>query len=149
MLETRPRPMAMDLSQWTVYCSILAFFFFFFLGGGGGVSMKYWLYTLPSKRLVCTVAIIIKFTFRFRSMIVLRCERGWKNGCEIVFTSYAPFLRVSSVVKFLTAYTRCSLHPTVFYLGYALDPGSLSLLVFVRCPQLLQNRRYSGNTIDH
>ena len=58
--------------------------------------------------------------------------------------------RGSSVVKFLTTYTRCSLCPTVFYLGYALGPESLSLLVFVRCPQLLQEREiYSGNTIDH
>ena len=98
-----------------------------------------------------TVAVIIKFTFRFRSTIALRCERGWKKRCEIVFTfaSCTPFLQVSSVVKFLTAYTRCSLRPTVFYLGYALGPGSLSLLVFVRCPQLLQNGKYSGNTIDH
>ena len=101
-----------------------------------------------------TVAVIIKFTFRFRSTIVLRSFYGVsavEKRCEIVFTlaSRAPFLRVSSVVKFLTAYTRCSLRPTVFYLGYALSPGSLSLLVFVRSPELLQNGRYSGNTIDH
>jgi len=51
--------------------------------------------------------------------------------------------------KILTAYTRCSLRTMVFYLDYILGLGSLSLLVFVRCPQLLQNWRYSGNTIDH
>ena len=37
----------------------------------------------------------------------------------------------------------------VFYLGYVLGPGSLFLLVFVWCPQLLQNRRYSVNTSNH
>ena len=50
--------------------------------------------------------------------------------------------------KTFNAYSGCSLCPTLFYLGYVLDPGSLSLLFFVRCPQLSQNRRYSGNAID-
>jgi len=35
----------------------------------------------------------------------------------------------------------------VFYLGYALGPGSLSLLVFVRCPQLLQNGRIEATRL--
>ena len=39
--------------------------------------------------------------------------------------------------------------PTLLYLGYALGPGSLSLPVFVWCPQLLQNWRYNGSAIDH
>jgi len=62
--------------------------------------------------------------------------------CEIV---------VLSVVKFLNAYTSCSLCSTVLYQGYAFGPGSLSLstLVFVWCPQLLQNQRYSSNMINH
>jgi len=90
-----------------------------------------------------TVAVNKKFTFRFRSTIVLRSfyDRStvWvrlKKWCEIVFTlvSCAPFLQISSVVIFLSAYTKCSLRPTVFYLGYALGPESLSLLVFVWCP---------------
>ena len=74
-----------------------------------------------------------------------------KKRCEIVvmLASGALFLQVLSVLKFLTAYNRCSLCPTVFYLGYILGLGSLSLLVFVWYPQLLQNQRYSGNTIDH
>jgi len=74
-----------------------------------------------------------------------------KKLCEIIvmLASCAPFLQVLSVVKFLTAYNRCSLRPRVFQLDYNLGLGSLSLLVFVRCPQLLQNQRYSGNTIGH
>jgi len=43
----------------------------------------------------------------------------------------------------------CSLRPMVFYICYVLGPGSLSLLVFVQCPQLLQNQRYNSNTIDY
>ena len=39
---------------------------------------------------------------------------------------------------------RCSTVPEL-----SLGPGSLSLLVFVWCPQLLQNWRYSGSAIDH
>ena len=37
----------------------------------------------------------------------------------------------------------------LLYLGYVLGPGSLSLLVCVWCPQLLQNWRYSDSVIDH
>ena len=62
-----------------------------------------------------TVGDNTKFTFCFCSTIILQCEK-W---CKFVVTlaSRAPFLQVSSVVKFLTAYTRCNLCPTVFYLG--------------------------------
>ena len=50
--------------------------------------------------------------------------------------------------KFLNAYSGCILSPMLLHLCYALGPGSLSLLVFVWCPQLLQNWRYSGRVID-
>jgi len=56
---------------------------------------------------------------------------------------------VSTVVNFLNAYSRCIVRPMLLYLGYVLGPGSPSLLVFVWCPQLLQNWRYSGIVIDH
>ena len=81
--------------------------------------------------------VIKKFTFRFHSTIILQCECGWKNSVKSflrTLASCAPLLLVSSVEKFLTTYTRCSLRPTVFYLGYVLGPGSLSLLVIVQCP---------------
>jgi len=40
-----------------------------------------------------TVAVIIKFTFRFRSTIVLRCERSWKTvwNCFYVSVSCTVF----------------------------------------------------------
>ena len=77
-------------------------------------------------------------------------RNGSENGVKLLLCQrlYAPFLRYTSVVKTFNAYSGCSLCPTLFYLGYVLGPGSLSLLVFVRCPQLSQNRRYSGNAID-
>jgi len=79
-----------------------------------------------------------KFMFCFHSMIVLWCEGSGKKQCEIVVT-LAP--NVLSVVKFLNAYTctRCSLLPRHFTWVVFLGPGSLSLLVFVECPQLLHD----------
>ena len=35
----------------------------------------------------------------------------------------------------------------IFYLDYVLGLGSHSLVGFAQCPQLLQNQRYSSNTI--
>ena len=77
-------------------------------------------------------------------------RNGSENGVKLLLRQrlYALFLRYTSVVKTFNAYSGCSLCPTLFYLAYVLGPRSLSLLVFVRCPQLSQNRRYSGNAID-
>ena len=77
-------------------------------------------------------------------------RNGSENGVKLLLRQrlYAPFLRYTSVVKTFNPYSGCSLCPTLFYLGYVLGPGSLSMVVFVRCPQLSQNRRYSGNAID-
>ena len=85
-----------------------------------------------------------------RSVYKQRSFYGSENGVKLLLRQrlYAPFLRYTSVVKTFNAYSGCSLCPTLFYLGYLLGPGSLSLLVFVRGPQLSQNRRYSGNAID-
>jgi len=52
-------------------------------------------------------------------------------------------------VNFLNAYGRCIVCPTLLYLGYVFRPWISPLLVFVWCPQLLQNWRYSGSAIDH
>ena len=89
-----------------------------------------------------------EFTFQFCFTIVLWCvSMVEKNGVKsVMFACRTPFLRVSSVVKVLTAYTRCSLFPTMFYLGYALGPQSLSVLVFVWCPLILQNGSYIAAT---
>ena len=76
---------------------------------------------------------------------------AWLNKM-VWYRCYVSVLRTMFMgfkCSFLTAYTRCSLRPTVFYLDYVLGLRSFSLLVFVWCPQLLQNRRYSSNTIDH
>ena len=53
--------------------------------------------------------------------------------------------------KISNAYSGCSLHTALFYLGYVVGPTcrSPSLLVFACCPQLLQNWRYSDNATDH
>ena len=56
---------------------------------------------------------------------------------------------VSNVVKVLNVYSECSLYPTLLCLGYVSGPESLSLLIFVWCPQLLQNWRYSDSVINH
>ena len=95
----------------------------------------------------------IKFTFCNRTTIVQRSSYGTKTVQKTVLNYYtSAFMRTVFTVrkrnKTFNAYSGCSLCPTLFYLGYVLDPGSLSLLVFVRCPQLSQNRRYSGNAID-
>ena len=74
-------------------------------------------------------------------------EKRLRKWCEIIAMS--TFIHtVFTVYKCSKTYSGRSLCPALFYLGYVLGPGSLSLLVFVRCPQLLQNRRCSGNAID-
>ena len=100
-----------------------------------------------------TVGVKIKFTFRNRRTIVQRSFYGAKTVQKTVLNYY--YVSVYRIVftvrkrdKTFNAYSGCSLCPTLFYLGYVLDPGSLSLVVFVRRLQLLQNRRYSGNAID-
>ena len=92
-----------------------------------------------------------KFPFHFCSTVVLQCEctsnYSVKSSLHLRLACHFYSFKRSKIFECL--YSRSSLHPTLLYMGYVLGPGSLSLLVCVWCPQLLQNWRYSGSVINH
>ena len=88
-----------------------------------------------------------KFPFHFCSTVVLQCECTSNYSVKSLLHSRLACHFTVSI--FLSAYSRCSLCPMLLYLGYVLGPGSLSLLVCVWCPQLLQNWIYSDSVINH
>ena len=92
-----------------------------------------------------------KFPFHFCSTVVLQCECTSNYSVKSLLHSRLAchFYSFKCSKIFECLYSRCSLCPMLLYLDYVLGPGSLSLLVCVWCPQLLQNWKYSDSVIDH
>ena len=122
--------------------------------------------TSPRVSVAVTKSLVGNFFMRFlEHMKCLRLE-WYKNICEvyvrnrtmIIYTTivlrcemaqhffFTPFLLYTSIIgKFKIYKDVVYIYPT---LGDVLGPGLLSLLVFVRCPQLSQSWRYSRKEID-
>ena len=62
-----------------------------------------------------TVGANKKFTFCFRSTVVLQCDRSSKNGMKFYYGSVVRTVyTVSGWSKYLNIYNRCALYPMLF-----------------------------------